>query len=581
MPQRRRLSRRRVLAMGGGAAGIAGIGAVAFFIGQREGAAPARVAPGTSALPSPTATADTLPSPTPFPRGGVAHLVANRSWNLDTFDAQQTGERSVIEILGRTHSRLVAWLDITEPRLGPGLATSWEQPDASTLVLHLHPSARWHDIPPVAGRPFDAQDAALHLQRMLRLVRDGALPSLQDVAAYSAIAQISAPDDHTVRIETSRPDPFLLETLAGAAALLQAREAVDAFGGSWQKLRPESVIGTGPFVFTGFDGDDARFTAFRQGHQPAALDAIVVSPPGRDDASLFLAGERDEVIARDRRDAPRIRQGPVLFTESSALEDSPVITTFFAGSPPWNNPELIRAISGALNRGELARRLFAGRAAASSPLVTPATPAFGLSESELAEFPGYRADFTSDAAEARRRWEAAGGPALGAVTIDFPSIFDPLYSASSIVPGLLAEVLGNEFRATVDTYTAISAKALDRYYGSGRASLWLGWGPPIPSPDPSRNVMDTLLPNGPTARSLGLPSIAPEELGGLSLEFGLDHRKVLVRAVVRSHLAAGSPGVLGWLLQQNEIFRRSRFSRPSVAPFWTQESDAQAHFIAT
>ena len=71
---------------------------------------------------------------------------------------------------------------------------------------------------------------------------------------------------------------------------------------------------------------------------------------------------------------------------------------------------------------------------------------------------------------ARRLWVAAGGPGLGPVTIDFPSIFDPLYSASSVVVGLLNEAIGPQFRAAVETYTTISRRVLDGYYGS--TELW-------------------------------------------------------------------------------------------------------------
>jgi len=573
----RRVSRRHLLAMGGGAAGMAGIGAAAFFLTREANSTPAQAAVETVTLPSPTATSTPAPSPTPLPRGGTAHLAADQSWNLDTYDAQRTGERSVLEILGRTHSRLVDWVDVAEPRLGPALAAAWEQPDANTLLLRLDPAARWHDRKPVNGRAFGAEDAVLHFQRMIGLARDGKLPSLQAVTGFVSIAAVTAPDDRTVRIETARPDPFLLETLAGAAALVQAPEAVEAFEGSWQKLQPLSVIGTGPFEFRGFDGNDARFEAFRGGHRPAALDAIVVSPPGRDDADHFLARERDEIVTRDRRDAPRVREGAVPFSESPAFEDSPIISTFFAGAPPWNNPELVRALSGALNRTELARRLLGGRAAATA-LVSPATPAFALQEAELATFPGYRPGFDTDAAEAHRRWEGAGGPALGAIRVDFPSIFDPLYSASSTVVGMLNEVLGNQFHPAVDTYTSISARALDRQYGNGRAALWFGWGPPLTSPDPSREVIEILSPGGPTAASLGLGGASAADVGSLSREFALDRRKELVRAAQRGHLAAGSPGILCWLLQRNELFRAASFTRSLFAPFSSLQSDAGAHF---
>ncbi|MCZ7576610.1 MAG: hypothetical protein M5U18_06005 [Dehalococcoidia bacterium] len=116
---------------------------------------------------------------------------------------------------------------------------------------------------------------------------------------------------------------------------------------------------------------------------------------------------------------------------------------------------------------------------------TPVHPAFALTEGVLALYPGYARDPAEDARAARQRWEAAAGPSLGTITIDFPSVFDPLYSASSVVTGILNEVLGDQFRPAVETYTTISRRVLDGYYGNGRAAFWFGWGPPfLPRPPP-------------------------------------------------------------------------------------------------
>lgn len=572
----RRVSRRRAL-VAGGAVLATGAAAVATGALVRRNSTPtnagttATATPPSRATTSPTATA-TAPTSTPVPRGGVARLAAVRSFNFDTFDSQRTGEPSVVEVLGRTHSRIVQWSDFGVPTLGPDLAARWEQPDTLTHVFHLELAASWQGASGGA-RPVTAADLAAHLERMRQLAATGKLPAGQGADGYASISRVSAVDAKMLQIETSRPDPFLLHALGGRFALVQSSEAIAAFDGKWTQLRPEAVRGSGPFRFVERKDNTLRFEAFRDGHRPPNLDGLAVSAPGGDDIDRFIAGDLDEVTALDRRDAPRARSSGKPFTELPSFRDGPVISTFFAGVAPWNNPELLRALSGALNRAELATRLFGGRATASG-LVTPATPSFALTGAELSGFPGYRNDFEVDKAEAKRRWAAAGGPALGTVMVEFPSIFDPLYSASSVVVGMLNEVLGAQFRASVDTYTAISDKVANRYYGNGRAALWFGWAPPLASPDPSLFVLDALGAQGAAAAAMGISGSADPQLGRIATEFDIAARRQLARDAQRKHLEAGSPGIITWLLQRDEVFRNPKLLRAIPSPFWGESLDA-------
>ena len=45
------------------------------------------------------------------------------------------------------------------------LAESWEMPDNSTIIFHIRKGVHWHDIPPVNGREFTAEDAAWSFER--------------------------------------------------------------------------------------------------------------------------------------------------------------------------------------------------------------------------------------------------------------------------------------------------------------------------------------------------------------------------------------------------------------------------------
>ncbi len=489
----------------------------------------------------------------------------------------------MVEVLGRALSRVVQWTSFTRGEIGPDLAASWEQPDQQTLILHLDRAARWQDRAPVSGRTFTATDLVAHLERMLALAAGGKLPLNQRAADYATIARVSAPADSTVTIATTRPDPFLTGTLAGRFALVQAPEAVRTFEAHWQEAKPEQVIGTGPFLFESNTSGVLAFTAFAGGHRAPLLAGLEVGQPANE-AALFEAKRLDEALTRDRRDAAMIEaQLGTPVRQLARFEESPVLSTLFVGSPPWNNPSLTLALSAALNRRALSARLFGSRAAACGP-ASPATPAFALPDSELAAYPGYREQYAADLSDAKARWVAAGGPGLGPITIDFPSVFDPRYSATSVVLEMLNSALGPQFHAAVESYTTISQKVLDRRYGNGNAAFWFGWGPQLDLPDASRQLAETYSPDSATGAMAGIGSFPDANAAGrvaslsqqVRLEFETGRRMALAKEMAAAVLGAGGMGVLPWVLQRSEVFRWPYYGGTEPTPFWGQHLDAGA-----
>ena len=561
----RRMSRRRLLAGAAALAAAGGTGATLMALRGAESPAAAPDAPSTR--PPASATAPPTPTATPEPpRGGIARIAARGSFNFDTFDGQRSGEASVIEVLGRTHSRLVQWSDFDAPQLGPDLAARWEQPDSATAILHLDPAARWHDREPLNGRPVTADDVVTHFTRTLQFAR-GKAPLAQRLTDYANFRRPTS-TANTVVFRTNGPDPFLLSTLAGRFALIQPPEAVGGLGDKWHELQVSDVVGSGPWLYDANREGALHFAANRSGHRQPRLDGLQIFAPF-DVSGRLAVKQLDEGVTTDRRHAVTLRAlagGP---GERPVFEETPVISTLSIDGAPWNDANLLRALSGALNRAELSRRLFGGRAAPSGP-VSPLFPGFALSESELMAFPGYGADAAFEAREARARWDAAGGPALGSVTIDFPSIFDPLYSASAVVTGMLNDVLGDQFRPAVETYTAIATKAAAGLYGNGNAALWFGWGPPVAEPDPFRSLIETYGPHP-------LPGAEGAALTGalvrLAVATDLDERKAIARAVSRQILEAGGAGTITWLHQLSEQFRWPYLSPAAATPFWSQHLD--------
>lgn len=563
MSQPRRLSRRTFIAGGVAAAGALGAGAavLAGRSGSSSPVAPA-VTPSITSAASPSSTPS--PTPTPLPRGGTIRLAAAQRFNFDTFDARRTGEPSVVEILGRTHSRLVEWTDFRAPTLGAGLAARWEQPDARTLLLHIAPAARWHERPGFAARPVTAADVVEHLLRALELARSGTAPLAQRYTRYASFEKVDSPAAGVVRIAFSAPDPFALETLASEFAIVQSPEAVAFLEASASPVDERLIAGSGPFLFEGTRDDSLVFKPAPAGHTPPPIfDELHVSEPF-DLVARFNDGDLDEVLTRDRRDAAALR-ATGLASEFPRFEREIVMSSLDAGAPPWNIPTITSALSGALNRFRLVNDLFGGRAVPSGP-VPPLHSAFALTEGVLALYPGYRRDPDEDARDARQRWEAAAGPSLGPVTIDFPSVFDPLYSASSIVTRILNEVLGDQFRPAVETYTTISRRVQDGYYGNGRAAFWFGWGPPIPSPDPRRAFIESYR---------GLPGLpAGLSFDGAATLDSAPRERTEVQDLQQVVIQSGFGGVIPWVQQRSELFRRNRVSGPWPSPFWDRQLDA-------
>ncbi len=568
---RSRWTRRRFLGAGIAAAAAGTVGAA--VLARRDSGSGRPSAAEATPSPQPAST----PSPVPDRRvkGGIARLFSPASFQFDSFDSLRTGEPSVAEVLGRTHSRLITWTDFARGELGSDLAAEWGQPDRQTVTVRLATGAHWQERGPLASRAVTADDVVQHFRRAAEDARGLKLPLAQRPAELANIRRVTSPAAGQVVFELAEPDPFFLSTLASRFALVQAPEMVVAYGGSFGEVRAEQVAGSGPFSYEGSRSDGSLvFRAFAAGHRPPLLDGLVVAPPRQATPEAFLRRELDEVLLRDRREAPGVRSQARGAVEERRYEDSPVISTVFTGAPPWSNPELRRALSGALNRGWLADALFGGRAVVTGP-VAPVFGDFALDAGALASFPGYRADAAADAAEARRRWEAAGGPALGPVTIDFPSIFDPRYGASSIVVGRLNEVLGGgQFRAAVETYTAIAKKVAARQYGNGTPALWFGWGPPFADPEPSRELVDTY--GGRTeAEGLGpIPGGVAGAVVRLAAEYDADRRRALCREVATAVLQEGGSGVFDWVLQWSEVFRWPYLSGASSTPFWGQHLDS-------
>ena len=102
-------------------------------------------------------------------------------------------------------------------------ALSFEQPDATTLIVHLRPDVRFQDIEPVNGRAVTADDAAASILRY----RDNQLV-LNKTWHTKVLDSIAVFDPSTLWITTKRPNIYSLSELGGiSGGAIIPRELAD------------------------------------------------------------------------------------------------------------------------------------------------------------------------------------------------------------------------------------------------------------------------------------------------------------------------------------------------------------------
>lgn len=160
-------------------------------------------------------------------------------------DPVRTSGSSHFSNFGQAYDTLLRYknsLDISESEhiIAPNLAERWENPTPTTWVFYLRKGVKWHNIPPVNGREFTADDVVYGINRL-------AGPGSVQRGYWLDLEKVEALDKYTVKFTLKNPAASFLTNVVQQYNKMTAKEAVEAGGGN---VDNGPLIGTGPWFVT-------------------------------------------------------------------------------------------------------------------------------------------------------------------------------------------------------------------------------------------------------------------------------------------------------------------------------------------
>src|SRR5438046_5536112 len=310
-------------------------------------------------------------------------------------------------------------------KIVPDLALSWAwSEDAKELTFKLRQGVKWHD-----GKPFTAKD----VQCTWDLIAGKSAEKLRVNPRkpwYRNLDKVTGNGDYEVTFHLKRQQPSFIALLAsGWSPVYPCHVAPKDM-----RLRP---VGTGPFKFVEFKPNESikvtRNPDYWKPDRPY-LDGIEWTIVGNPSTAIlaFAAGKFDR-YAQGILSLPLMKelksQAPQAVCETVPW-NIPRQLIINRDKPPFDNPELRRAMALSLDRKAFIDILTEGKGFRAAAMQPPPGGQWGLPRELLDKLPGYGPDVAANRAKARAIMKKLGyGPdnplRIKVSTRDVPPYRDP------------------------------------------------------------------------------------------------------------------------------------------------------------
>jgi peptide/nickel transport system substrate-binding protein len=311
----------------------------------------------------------------------------------------------------------------------PELATGWSWNEEGTeLTFQLRPGVKWHD-----GKPFTASDVKCTWDLLTGRSADRLRVNPRK-AWYTNLAEVKTNGDDQVTFVLKRPQPAFIALLASGMSPVYPCHVPAA------QMR-QHPIGTGPFKFVEFKPNESiKLTRNPDYWKPGLpyLDGIeyTVSRNRSTIILSFIAGQYDLTFAGSvtvplMHDIETQKKDATCVLPAGSVSTNLMINR---EKPPFDNPELRRAMALSLDRKSFIDILTQGTGLAAAAMQPPVDDArgglWGMPQDMLEKLPGYDPDVAKNRAEARAIMQKLGyGPdrrlKVTIVTRDIPAYRDP------------------------------------------------------------------------------------------------------------------------------------------------------------
>jgi oligopeptide transport system substrate-binding protein len=270
--------------------------------------------------------------------------------------------------------------------LVPGVAERWEvSADGLTYTFHLRPNARWSNGDPVTAHDFayswrrvlEPETAAVYAE-ILFFIRNAEAYQTGKIQDFSQVG-IRALDDLTLRVDLAAPAAYFPDVVAFTTYLPVHRPTVERYGDRW--TRPGRMVSNGAYQLRAWKIND-RVELEANPHYwnaPAVrsrrIDALAVTK-ATTALNLYLTGQADvlldkglipPLLAGELRDRPDLHRFTFLAT---------YFYRFNTTRKPFDDPRVRRALTAAIDRESIVRRITRGGETPATAFTPPGIPGY-------------------------------------------------------------------------------------------------------------------------------------------------------------------------------------------------------------